>query len=105
MDRWAAAHPSLAGRMLPIVPRLPGAESASHDRITSWCFFGQTDWCRRIGAIAGVRLPIPSHDTYVWYCAAVLGANYRRINMKRFGWDHMTRWRLRQLKDAWMSGP
>jgi hypothetical protein len=33
--------------------------------------------------MAGRKLPVPSHDTYLWYCAARLGEPWARFNVKR----------------------
>lgn len=38
-------------------------------RIQSICCLHKTEFVRRCAKVAGSRLPIPSHDTYLWYMA------------------------------------
>jgi len=67
-----------------------GDDVAHHPRITSWCFFGNTAWTRAMASLCDGRLPVPSHDTFLWYCAARRRDFYRRVRMQRSGWRHVT---------------
>jgi hypothetical protein len=91
LDQWAASVPELAAYPSLNLPARPGARLVAHRRIISWCFFGDTAWTRQMAAYCGGRLPVPSQDTYLWYCAARRGDCYRRINMKHSGWLHIQR--------------
>lgn len=98
LDDWADQVPELG-----CFPRLnlafePGARIISHRRIISWCFFGNTSAVREAVRYAPERLPIASHDTFLWYVAARRGDFYRTVFMKRLGWDHISRYR--RLKAA-----
>jgi hypothetical protein len=70
----------------------PGARRAYHSRIISWLFFGNTEWTKLItGLLEDRRLPVPSQDTFLWYCAARGGRRYRTLKMRKYGWGHMGR--------------
>ncbi len=58
------------------------------DRITSWLFFGRTDWCKTVADIIGDKLPYPSHDIMMWYMAKRLGVSFHREDMSQYGWQH-----------------
>lgn len=91
LDDWGDRVPELQGTArLNIVPER-GASRVRHKRITSWCFFGNTRWTREVASYCGERLPVPSQDTYLWYCAARRGDFYRTARMNRFGWKHFSR--------------
>lgn len=96
LDHWAESVPELRSYPpLEIHPK-PGWSRVSHPRIISWCFFGNTAWTREIAAYCEERLPVPSQDTFLWYCAARRGDFFRRIRMASFGWRHIgCRGRLR----------
>jgi hypothetical protein len=55
----------------------------SHQRVASYVQFHKSDFVRMAAAIAGNRLPVPSHDTYLWYVANRLGLPILRHNFKR----------------------
>lgn len=57
-------------------------------RIISWCFFGDTVWCSWAASLCQCKPPIFSHDTYLWYVAKRIGASYKTVRMKQFGWSH-----------------
>jgi len=52
-------------------------------RVASYVQFHQSDFVRKAAAIAGDRLPVPSHDTYLWYVANRLGLPVMKHNFKR----------------------
>lgn len=88
LDAWANQHPAFVGSSPLCLPATPGASCVPHPRITSWCFFGQTEWTRQVASWCTDRLPVASQDTYLWYCAARLRYSFRRIQMKKYGWTH-----------------
>lgn len=97
LDAWVAENRSkleLLSRKpaLNMVPA-PGAERISHPRIISWCGFFCTaltkyaSQCARSLCGEG-KLPVPSQDGYLWYCASRLKLPIIRTNMKSLGWQH-----------------
>jgi len=86
LDDWGDHVPEFQGRPRLAVPFTPGATRVRHKRISSWCFFGRTAWLREVTASCAGCLPIPSHDTFLWYCAARRGDYYRRVRMTNAGW-------------------
>lgn len=55
-----------------------------HPRIISFLCLHRTEFVRRIVDIIGDRLPVPSHDTTLWYYTEKLG-NGKRMNIKAHG--------------------
>lgn len=100
LDKWGDRLPELSHTRPLRLHFNPAAHSIPHSRIISWCYFGNTAWTRRMWYLAvkyGNRLPVPSHDTYLWYMAERTGAVYRRVNMKARGWDHVHPRRLEHV--------
>lgn len=100
LDQWA----DKIG--LPGVPflsaddrRLPcdGQTKFPHQRIISWICLHHTAFVREVAALAGSRLPVPSHDTFLWYMANRLGRRWSGTKLNR-GTGHGKR--LRQFMDA-----
>jgi len=89
LDDWGDTVDELRNCPRLNLPSQPGATCIRSSRIISWCFWGNTTWTREVAAYAPGRLPIPSQDTYLWYCAARRGDFYRRVSMKDFGWRHI----------------
>ena len=64
--------------------RAPGSRKAS--RIISYCCLHRTDFIRRAAAAAGERLPVPSHDTYLWWIAnQFTDCTWATVNTKERG--------------------
>lgn len=64
-----------------------------HKRIQSFCCLHRTDFVKRvkdnINECNGGRLPVPSHDTVLWYYANYNDINsWSSKNMKKFGVGH-----------------
>jgi len=66
---------------------------AFHRRIISFAMWARTDFTQDVSRISGTQflLPIPSQDTFYWYCAARMGKRVGRANMKDRGWKHTSR--------------
>ena len=64
-------------------------------RIQSFCCLHKTMFVRKAaGACGGLRLPIPSHDTYLWYLANNFSdCTWQSHNMKKRGINHCSRWK------------
>jgi hypothetical protein len=64
-----------------------------HKRIQSICCLQKTSMLREIADCVGDRLPVPSHDTVLWYYANKYGLKIKRKNIKKFGVGHCASWR------------
>jgi len=76
----------------------PGSSALPHKRIISWCSFYQTDFSRLVSEVGCIisgdsRIPVPSQDGFMWYTAARIGRGIHRVNMKKRGWSHQSRFR------------
>ena len=92
LDQWAKQIPQLSEyEDLGIHPE-PGRDKVIHSRITSWCYFGNTEWTQDILQCCTERLPVPSHDTFFWYCAERQKRFYRKVRMTKCGWKHLGRY-------------
>lgn len=73
-------------------------DRVNHARIISWCFFGNTEWTRQVSSWTNGRLPVASHDTFLFYCAERQGDHYFRHRMARCGWEHISHFRRLKAK-------
>lgn len=91
LDIWGDKCPDMAdfGRLGITAP--PGSTRVRHRRIAGFAMFGRTDWTREMWRLAQGRLPVPSQDTYLWYCAERRREFYRRVRMRELGWEYATR--------------
>lgn len=56
-------------------------------RMASWVSWYNTEWTKEVAnLVEGERLPVPSQDTFHWYCAARGGYHTHCAKMKRRGW-------------------
>lgn len=69
-------------------PRTITGSIAKHPRIISYAMWGRTDWTQTMWEMCNGRLPCPSQDTFLWYCADRGGWPIIRANQKRYGWQH-----------------
>lgn len=68
--------------------------SKGHKRIQSICCLHKTSFLKAAAELAGGRLPVPSHDTYLWWLAEnVAEFSWSRKNLKKFGVGHASRWK------------
>lgn len=88
LNRWAESQSWLAGCRRPVGRKHPDGAKVMHDRIISWLYFGRTDWHREMYEKCGGRLPVPSHDTTLWYLADVLEQRRHTVRFNRRGWQH-----------------
>lgn len=82
----------MQGEPLDLFPK-EGSSMLPHERIISWCGFFRTDFSRFCSntafEICGPgRIPVPSQDGFMWYCAMRSGQLVRRIDVKSRGWLH-----------------
>ena len=85
--------------MLGTLPRLnipsePGQLRVPHPRWCSWNSFYDTAWTESIvgwladSGLERGKLPVPSQDSWMWYCAERSKRIVRKVNMKRRGWNN-----------------
>lgn len=96
LDDWGDTVPEISKFPRLNIPYDPKMSRVFSKRITSWCFFGRTDWTRKIWNLCNGKLPVPSQDTLMYHCAARLGEHTVRTNMRDLGWGHF---RLKTLKE------
>lgn len=100
LDDWGDTVSEIARHPRLDLPREVGAKLVRHKRIISYAMFGNTEWTRRMAALAGNRLPVPSQDTYLGYCAERTGVPYWRVRLADYGWRHVGSGKLAKLKAA-----
>ena len=63
-------------------------------RIQSICCLHKTEFVKTLANMFGDRLPVPSHDTVLWYFAEHMpDRNWRGKNIRRLGVGHSGRWK------------
>lgn len=99
LDHWGDGVPELADRPRLNFPYSSTDSKLRHPRIISWLFFGRTDWTRKVAALVAPdgRLPFPSQDSFMFYCAERLGCRYIRERMADYNWAHK---RFRHIREA-----
>lgn len=99
LDAWGDdVHPLKTFSPLRLIPS-DEKNRVYHHRIISWIFFGRTDWTRTIVNWIGRdgRLPCPSQDTLLFYCAKRCGDRIVRERMTDYGWRHLGFRKIRGL--------
>jgi len=90
LDKWGDSISEMAVFPRLNIPFDPSAPRVRHRRIISYVFFGRTDWtCAMQKLTHYERMPVPSQDTFLWYCAARRGDFFRTVKMKNYGWRHI----------------
>ena len=80
---WANAHPAFKETPTDVFdPTKAEGRKYWHPRVASFVQFHQSEFVRMAAAMAGARLPVPSHDTYLWYVANRIGLPIMRTNFK-----------------------
>ncbi|MBL9090228.1 MAG: class I SAM-dependent methyltransferase [Planctomycetaceae bacterium] len=96
LQNWATNIDELNAQPPLTFPRPSSSDKLFHTRIISYCFFGATSWAVQMSKLStGARLPVPSHDTYFWYCAARRRDAYRTVSVSGHGWRHLPKRKLR----------
>ena len=93
MDDWGDKQDIFKGTERLNLPYDPNSELVRHNRIISWVYFGNVEWTNKMSqsclcSDGFYRLPFPSQDTFMWYCAERRKENYKRIKYKFFGFEH-----------------
>lgn len=99
LDNWADGVPELASRPRLNLPYSSEYSKLKHSRIISWFFIGRKDWTASMARLAAPdgRLPWPSQDSYLFYCAERLGCHYVRERMSDYQWCHKRFRQIRQM--------
>lgn len=99
LDDWADRVNIFKGTKRLNLPYSSESPRLWHRRISSWLFFGQTTWIKQIHELISPdgRMPYPSQDSFVFYCARRLGCHYVRVQMKSYNWDHKRYHRLKSM--------
>lgn len=67
MDEWAGGNGVAGGSLFEGIE--PGENGYSHKRIISKICLHRTEFVKEVVSYTPKRLPIPSHDTFLWYMA------------------------------------
>jgi len=107
LDHWGDGIPALAGKPRLNLPYSSAQSRLRHPRIISWLFFGRTDWTRQLAALTTEdgRLPYPSQDSFIFYCAARLGCHHVRVPMADYQWAHQRFRQVRKLVTSFGMAP
>jgi hypothetical protein len=97
LDDWGDTIPQISKFPRLNIHREPGSNIVKSKRIASWIFFGLTKWTAQMASLCGDRLPIPSQDTFLYYCAARMGYRTLRRKMRHHGWALLGRRELRRI--------
>lgn len=91
LDDWADTTATLAKYPRLNISYSTISDKVVHPRITSWLLFGNTQWTKEITDLLDDtgRLPYPSQDTFLYYCAARARRHYVRTRMSRYNWAHV----------------
>ena len=90
LDLWADTVPQLRHSYRP--KRTMSGNVAKSPRIISYAMFGRTDFANEcldlLADREGRRLPVPSQDTFAWYCAVAMQRDVVRVNPSGIRWRH-----------------
>ncbi len=93
LDDWAETNDLDGDVYLDEKQRIEATNSRryGHKRIASFFCMHKTDFSVEAAALAGTRLPVPSHDTYMWYLGERLpDRSWCWHNMKKLGINNNT---------------
>jgi hypothetical protein len=81
---WSNSHPAFADLPKDVydLSRVDGRRY-NHARIASYVCLHDSEFVQMAASLCPDRLPVPSHDTYLWYVAERMGIPYLRHNFKR----------------------
>jgi hypothetical protein len=88
LDNWANANKIPGENFLKTPKEIETAIKSNrygHKRIASFMCLHKTDFTVEAALAAGDRLPVPSHDTYMWYYAFRTGKKISSFKIKKRG--------------------
>jgi hypothetical protein len=91
-DNWGDSKLLFSGFPRLNLPYDKNSDLIKHDRIISFVYFGLSEWTKQMMTMCekdgNFKLPFPSQDTYMWYCAARRKELFKRVKYKKFGFEH-----------------
>lgn len=88
LDEWFA-NSQFESLIEPIGCQLnadPSSNKVQHRRLTSWAAVQRTNFTRQVAGELGTDLPVPSHDTTLWYVAErSVGYEWGACNLEKRG--------------------
>jgi hypothetical protein len=88
MEKWARGISDLSTkpRLFPEAqwPEIEATRRFGHPRIASYFCVHDSQFVRYAASLAGSKLPVPSHDSFLWFVAAKLGLPMQRIKLKKW---------------------
>ena len=90
LDNWCDQNGIAGESMKPVLN--PDSNAVGHKRITSWVCLHKTDFVKEVCGYFDDKMPVPSHDTFLWYMSNRLpDRKWRRNNLKNRGVRHTGR--------------
>ena len=90
MDEWGDKFDLLNNFPALKLPYNKDSDLVRHERIISFVYFGLSDWTKQMMTMCekdgNFKLPFPSQDTYMWYCAARRKELFKRVKYKKKDW-------------------
>ena len=100
LDNWGDTVEGIKEFPRLDLPYKPGSALVRHSRIASWIIFCKTDWHKSVLKFLPdeeyVKLPFPSQDTFLFYCATRTKQKIVRHSFKKNGWGNTVS--IRKLK-------
>lgn len=84
LDSWAQNKQLFKNTQPLFNPSCMNGRRYNHGRTNSFVQWHSTAFVQKAASFAPDKLPVPSHDTYLWYVAERLGVKWKRHNFKRF---------------------
>lgn len=84
LDKWASDQDIFKNTPDLFEQEHMGEKRYIHERTASYVQLHASEFVRFAAKLANEKLPVPSHDTYLWYVAKRLGLPIKRHNFKRF---------------------
>lgn len=79
------------------IPYSSASVRVKHRRIISWFFLGNTEWTQKVAEWLQPtgRMPWPSQDTFLFYCAKRTRRRMNRERMSKYHWAHTSLWKIK----------
>jgi len=99
LDDWADEIPALSRFPRLDLPYSSDSVRVYHPRIISWFFLASTEWTKEVFHWLGSdgRLPHPSQDTFLFYCAQRGRRWFIRDNISQYRWAHRRLKNIRKI--------
>ena len=96
LERWADGIPGIGSMPRLNIPQEPDQLRVGHARMCSWCSYFNCDFLRWAAetcwsSLSEFRLPVPSHDTVLFYLSERTKLHKKIASQKAVGWDNHPR--------------